>query len=898
MSTESNEITVAVRSTPPTPTICTSVPSAPEYYSAPMALRAGEKLGPYQIVAPIGAGGMGEVYRASDPRLGRDVAIKVISAGFAADPERLHRFEVEARAAAALNHPNILAVHDIGTRDGIPYIVSELLDGQTLGRLLAGGALSHRKAIDYGTQVCRGLAAAHNRGIVHRDLKPDNVFVTADGRIKILDFGLAKLTESTAGAAAASMLPTKVQDTAPGVVLGTFGYMSPEQVRGQAVDHRSDIFSFGAMLFEMLSGERAFGGDTAADTMSAVLNNDPLASARWHAGVHPLLDETVRHCLEKNPADRFQSASDVAFTLAASGASSSVSSAAASAVVPVAGRGKRSKIVAAIVGTAIAALAIIGWLNRAALVRAVTPAPPSFRQLTFRRGVVEGAAFAPDGQTIVYAAAWEGQPLTVYSTRLDSPESRELGITNADVVGTTAAGDLFVRLGVVRRPPFLIEGTLARASIAGAAPRPLVDNVVGASPGSQMAVVRRVDRRYQLEFPIGHVIHQSPVWISEPRVAPDGSSVAVIVHHSGAIEGQIALFDTAGHKRMLSTGWPIMQGIAWSPSGREVWFTTGSSTAFSRRQIHAIDLAGHERLVYVSPTDMQLQDIARDGRVLVATVNRRAEVRGLLDGEREERTLSAFDWATGPKLSPDGRSAVFDESGDAMTDLTHGASYLIRTGETAPTRVAEGPWIGPMSPDGRLLCALSDKLETVEVVPIGPGQPRKLPSAGITTYTTIPEWMPDSKRVLFTGIRGNDDTPHTYVQSIDGGGPDALPVTGARLSHDGRRLILAGEGPLTVYDLDSRQRIVLPATDDLSVVGWSPDSTAVYAAPREQRSLPLPVYAIDIASGRRRDLMRFAPADRTGITAYSVSDVVKDGAAYVLSVVRTQSDLHVISGLR
>jgi len=859
-----------------------------------MPLHAGEILGPYRIVAPLGAGGMGAVYRARDPRLGREVAIKVIATEFAADAERLHRFEVEARAAAALNHPNILAVHDIGTRDGVPYIVSELLEGQTLGRLLAGGALAQRKAIDYGVQICRGLAAAHGRGIVHRDLKPDNVFVTADGLIKILDFGLAKLTESDGAATGTSMLPTKVQDTTPGIVLGTVGYMSPEQVRGQRVDHRSDIFSVGAILFEMLSGERAFRGDSAADAMSAVLNTDPVTtSSRWQAAVPPLLDETVRHCLEKNPADRFQSASDVAFTLAAGGLSSSASAALPSAgAVPAP---KRAKIAAAIAAAAVATLVGAGWLGRAALLRAVAPPAPSFRQVTFRRGLVEGAAFAPDGQTIVYAASWDGQPLTVYSARLDSTESRELGITNADVAGTTAAGDLFVRLGVVRQPPFYMVGTLARASIAGAAPRPLVDNVVDASAAAPMAVVRRVGDQFQLEFPIGHVIHQSPGWISEPRVSPDGSSVAALVHRRATEIGQIALFDSAGHRRTLSTAeWVSLQGMAWLPSGRELWFT--ASRNGNVRSLYAVDLNGRERLVYASPSDLHLRDIARDGRVLIATVNRRSEVRGLLDGERAERTLSPFDWATRPALSQDGRSVALDESGEGTRHLTAGASYLIRTGEATATRIAEGPWISHVSPDGRTAIALTEHLDAVEVVPIGPGEPWTLQTGGISRYTAFPEWMPDSKRVMFSGIRGGDEAPRTYVQSIDGGGPEPLPVTGTRLSPDGRRLVLAGEGPLTIYNLVSKQRTVLPQSEGLTVVGWSPDSAAVYAAPQGQ--MVLPIYAIDVASGRRREIRRFAPADPTGISAYNVRDVVKEGAAYVLSVVRTQSELHVISGLR
>jgi hypothetical protein len=337
--------------------------------------------------------------------------------------------------------------------------------------------------------------------------------------------------------------------------------MSPEQVRGQTVDHRSDIFSLGAVLFEMVSGQRAFIGETPADTISAVLSKDPMnVSADWKSDAHPLLDETVRHCLEKSPAERFQSARDVAFSLGASRFTSS--SAALDVIGPATRRHRVTTVWPALAGLVIAGVVVYAWLNRVALARAVSPPPPSFTQLTFRRGIVEGAAFAPDGQTIVYSAAWDGRPLEVYSTRLDSSESRELGITNADVVGTTPTGDMFLRLDVARQPPFITTGTLARGSIAGAAPRPLVDNVIAASAGKQIAVIRSVDGAYQLEFPVGHVVDRAVTWMSHPRVSPDGSRVAALEHPQGGDDGNVVLFGVDGKKTTLSAGWTSVQGLA------------------------------------------------------------------------------------------------------------------------------------------------------------------------------------------------------------------------------------------------------------------------------------------------------------------------------------------------
>src|SRR5208283_5949710 len=389
------------------------------------------------IQSLLGSGGMGEVYRARDSRLDRIVAIKVLPTSCSADAERLQRFVQEARSAAALNHPNILSIFDIGEDRGAPYIVSELLEGQTLRERIRSGALSSRKAIDYALQVARGLAAAHDKGIVHRDLKPENLFVTHDDRVKILDFGLAKLmrpeTDTDADAA------TMQANTEPGRVMGTAGYMSPEQVRGKPADHRSDIFAFGSILYEMLSGQRAFRGESPADTMSAILKEEPSELSETARNVPPALERMVRHCLEKNPAQRFQSAGDLAFNLEALTDSSVVSStgktgAQSTIADPVSAEAtaahkkdaaSRSKLraLAGALGLATVMLAAGWWWGRGS----GNAAAPEYQSITFRNGSVGNARFAPDG-SIVYSAAWDGSEEQLYVGRTDDHGARELGV--------------------------------------------------------------------------------------------------------------------------------------------------------------------------------------------------------------------------------------------------------------------------------------------------------------------------------------------------------------------------------------------------------------------------------------------------------------------------------------
>jgi serine/threonine protein kinase len=489
-----------------------------------MALTSGSKLGPFEIQSLLGAGGMGEVYRAKDTRLGRDVALKILPESFAREPDRLRRFDQEARAVAALNHPNILAIHDIGQHHGSPYIVSELLEGETLRERLRVVRMPVRKTVDYASQIARGLAAAHDRGIVHRDLKPENLFLTKDGRVKILDFGLAKLTHTETSAEET----TRTIQSEAGSVVGTPGYMSPEQVRGKPADLRTDLFAFGAILYEMLSSKRAFQGDTAADIMTAILTKDLPELTQANPQVPPALDHIVRHCLEKNPEARFQSAHDLAFNLEML---SSPSGTATAPPIAAPARGRHRVLLSSV---AIAALVLV-VAGVFLLGRFTVSSPPMspYKPLTFRRGTVSNARYATDGRSIVYSAAWDGAHPELFSVRADVPASVPLGIANADVVSVSRSGEMALVLN--RHAPSvpnwintttqllpLSLGTLARAPLNGGSPRPVLADVLDADwsrDGNDFVVTHLVGQHVRMEYPIGKVLYEMPGqgWLSDPR---------------------------------------------------------------------------------------------------------------------------------------------------------------------------------------------------------------------------------------------------------------------------------------------------------------------------------------------------------------------------------------------
>jgi Tol biopolymer transport system component len=863
-----------------------------------MALTPGSRLGPYEILTPLGAGGMGEVYRARDPRLGREVAIKVLPASFSADQSRLRRFEQEARAAGILNHPNITAVYDIGQHEGAPYVVQELLEGETLRSILSGGRLPPRKAIDYALQTAQGLAAAHEKGIVHRDLKPENLFVTKDGRIKILDFGLAKLTHAEEGQGPQTNLPTATEGTEPGVVLGTLGYMSPEQVKGKPADARSDLFSFGAILYEMLAGRRAFQADSAAETMSAVLREDPPELSLTNQTLPAGLERIVRHCLEKNPEQRFQSARDLAFDLEAL---SGFSEPRLEPPAQTTQRARRSARAIALAAVAAALGLLAGWR-----IWSVPPAsPPVFRRLTFRRGFTSSARFGPDGHTVFYAASWEGAEWPqLFSTRVESPGALHLALPHGTVEAISGSGEMLLLHDQRSSSGYARVGTLAQAPLSGGAPRDLLEDVAAAdwsADGATLAVVRAPGWRYRLEFPAGKILYETAGWISHPRVSPGGDAVAFLDHPLfGDDRGSVAVVDRAGKRQTLSDGWGSEQGLAWSPSGKEIWFT-GTQTG-ANRTLHAVTLSGRRRVIASMVGNLTLQDIARDGRILVDHENRRIGLLGFSAGQTKEQDLSWLDWGRAPILSEDGRTLVFTEEGEGG-----GAGYSVflrKMDGSPPVRLGEGEGIA-LSPDGKWVLAALIRFASAPLVllPTGTGDLRPFPKDMLNHDSDPAEFFPDGKRVLFTGSEPGH-ARRTWVQDLEGGRP--RPVTpegavGTFLSPDGRFVLVRGQDQkFALYPVESGPPRPLEGFDPSDrPVRWAADGRSVYVNYVSGPSLSARVFRVGIPDGHRELWKEFTPRDPTGVQSLGGTPAATaDGKIFVFTYSHNLSDLYVIEGLK
>jgi len=854
-----------------------------------MTLVSGTKLGPYEIAAPIGAGGMGEIYRARDTRLGRDVAVKVLPEALANDADRLRRFEQEARTIAALNHPNILAIHDIGTHQGAPFLVSELLEGQTLREILDAGPLPVRRAIEYSLGIATGLAAAHEKGIVHRDLKPENVFITRDGRVKVLDFGLAKLATAAEVQDAAATLTSPA--TLPGTVMGTVGYMSPEQVRGEPTDARSDIFSFGAVLYEMLTGKRAFRRDTSAETMTAILREEPpeLNGTGWQG---PLgLQRILSRCLEKNRERRFQSASDLAFALESLNGTSSA--AAAPAVeLP---KARRPWFPWALTALGLLVLGAAAWMF--ALRFAVRP-QPKFTRLTYQQGYLSNARFAGDGQTVVYSAQWNNDPLQIYSVRTQFPQSTKVDLPGAALLALSSTGAVEVATDLVYESWFTY-GTMGQAQMAGGTPRAQQKEVIAADyapDGKTLAVTRRANRKVQLEYPEGKIIYTTAGYLDYVRVSPSGKQVAFVEHPVyGDDRGWVSLVDETGSRKQLSKEYGTVQGLAWSRAGAEIWFTAADVT--TDRQLYGVNLSGNVRQILATPQGVRLLDIAADGRALLSMERQQPEITGIDPATGKElRGLEWFDASIMGDILPDGKAIAFLEWGGPA-----GPFYLTvyrKLDGSGP--VALGPGASPkFSPDGTMVAApLLTRPPQVVLNPIGTGESRRLPAGDITSLKGV-FWFPDGKHLLLTGATEGQSL-RTYEMDLEGGKPQALGPSdfiGAAVSSDGKRI--AGQNAsvqAVVFDREAQKLETFPGVAPKEVlVKWTEDGQAllVYSAtPWEAR-----VYRVEAATGKRTLLETVQPHEKAGLMLPIRLAYAERSKTCAYSSVRILGTLYVAEGL-
>ncbi len=847
----------------------------------------GTRLGSYEILDKLGEGGMGEVWRARDTRLSRSVAIKVLPAQVAGDAGRRQRFEQEARALGALNHPNIVAVYDVGQSDGQAYIVSELVVGESLRAMVDRGPIAGRKLVELAIQIAEAIAAAHVLSIIHRDLKPENVMVTRDDRVKVLDFGLAKHNAPQTGEDDATMVLSQA-----GMVLGTVGYMSPEQVRGLAVDARSDIFSFGCVLYEMASGKRAFDGKSAADVMSAILNAEPAEISAASLPVPPALDAIVRRCLEKDPGRRFQSAADLAFALR------SLSNGTHSQpAVTAAATGKRRRRAGAAAGIAAGmALLAAGYLIRA---RFESSPIPRFEHLTFRDGRISEARFSPDWKDVIYSASWDGGPSRIYLAHPGNPESRDLQLPDSRLLAVSSKGDLAFLVG-----PFFPDGsgTLARSSIAGGQTRELLERVLLAdwSPdGSDLAIVRLVNHKRRLEYPVGQVLFETEWGPMSIRVSPDGESVAFTTYDSGT---SIALYVAKRGGKARRVG--VVSGqtssidaasLCWTHDGKEIWFRSFDTNEWNT--IYAVNLAGQRRAVTRFPGYVALYDVAADGRVLFSVDSVRYGIRGMAPGESVERDLSCLETSELQGLSDDGRlilAGALGESGGVK-----GSIYLRRTDGSPAVRLGDGVAFG-LSPDAKWVTGYSSREGLARkfiLMPTGPGDEIEIHVPELDSGRgVILGWLPGEQNYLVGGRYPGkawqffawDMRAKTVRPVTPEGVEDQLPL----ISADRRRFLARNAArEWSVYSIDGGDpKAITGISPHDTPVGWRADGRSIYLMTHHDRNNMMPITVLDLETGHRtlwKEISPVIPVDQIGNPK-----ITPDGRAYAYNYSYVRSELY------
>ena len=859
-----------------------------------MPLTAGTRLGPYEILAPLGAGGMGEVYQASDTRLGRDVAIKVLPADLAGDPERLARFEREARAVSALNHPNIVTLYEVGTGDAGPYLVLEKIDGRSLRDVLAEGPLPIRRTLTLAAQIAEGVAKAHAAGIVHRDLKPDNVMITADGFAKVLDFGLAKLVFPELGAAPIAET-TMAKDTASGIVLGTLGYLSPEQAAGKPADFRTDQFALGALMYEMATGTRPFKRATVLESLTATIREEPEPVRSKRPDVPAPFEWLIERCLAKDPNDRYASTSDLARDLASMRDRLSDLTRMPAVEAPPRARAIPRRL--------------LGWTAAAAVVAAVAAgaftwglrtAPvsvPSFRPLTFERGIITGARFGSDGKTVFYSMARGAEPSYVYVTRSDRIESRRLEILPGFLLSVSSKDELGVLL-TNERATYIAPGTYVRVPAIGGTPRQLVDGVTYAdwsADGEHLAI-----QRGACEFPAGRPIKGS---CALPRVSPDGASVAFVsvTRDKDASSGFVSrlMVQTAGGEPIAITVMPHIFGHAWSRDGREVWFTGSETGSPLDRALYAVPLRGRPRLIARAPGAITVYDVAPDNKsALVITGAGWFGINARIEDARDERSLEHAGRADIVGITADGTRVLLNET----RDVARGA--LLKTTDGTQT-VTLDPGIGHgLSPDGAWAVVLSrENPPRIKLVSTGAAGARDLPLEGALepVLSEPARWSGDGRRMFILLVTEKDSLRSARVHLHEESGSWRAVTPAGRpgpfvVSPRGDIIAMNNDaGVVTLYYVDGRPPTTLTGETG-TPVHWSTDERELLLSGPDR--FPGRVYRRDIATGRVQPWRTIAPTDPTGVLFIGRVLVAADNRSYVYQYSRGLHELYLASNLR